>query len=226
MRRPLVCLLCAALALAGLAGCGGSSRSSGLASQSANSIVAAAVKAAATAHSVHLAGSLVRNGQPLGLDLDLQAGKGARGTISLAGLSFQFIQVPGKVYIKANRAFLRHFGNAAVLRLAGHWLRSSPGASGLGNFGGLTDLRQVFASLLRSHGVLVKVGMTTFAGQSAVAIRDTTKGGVLYVASTGKPYPLGVRNPGEGQIRLDHYDEAITLTPPASSVDLSALGTA
>lgn len=226
MRRPVACLLSVAIALAGLSACGGPSQPSGLVSQSAESIVAAAIRAAASARSVHMTGSLVRNGRPLALNLDLQQGKGARGTISLAGLSFQFIQVSGAVYIKANRAFLKHFGNSSVLRLSGRWLRSTPAASRVGSFGGLTDLREVFATLLRSHGVLRKLGTTTFEGRSAVAIRDTTRGGTLYIASTGKPYPLGMRNPGEGQIRLDRYNEQVKLDPPSNAVNLSQLGTA
>lgn len=221
--RVLAWSLSAVLALVSLCACGGSGGGNGIASKSPGTIVNDAVRAAESARSVHIAGSVVRNGQSLGLDLDLQAKRGARGTISVSGLSFQFIQVPGVVYIKANRAFLRHFGSPTVMRLAGRWLRSSPNASGLGGFSGLTDLHEVFSSLLSSHGVLKKAGTTTFNGQSVVAVTDTTKGGTLYVASTGRPYPVGVRNSSQGELRLDHYNEPVSLTPPAHAVDLSQL---
>jgi len=222
-RRLLACLTSGLLAIASLSACGGSA-GNGLASKSADQIVAAAVKAADSAKSVHVAGSLKRSGQAMALDVALQAGKGARGTISVAGLTFEFIELPGVFYIKANGQFLRHFGNSSVSRLAGRWLRSPPTASGLSGLAGFTNLHQVFSSLLTNHGVLKKAGSTTFDGQTVLALRDTTKGGTLYVASTGTPYPVGVDNTTEGVLRLDRYNQPVSLTPPPNAIDLSKAG--
>jgi hypothetical protein len=226
-RRLLTSSLAATLALGaltGLSACGGSSSSSDLSSKPADTIVAAAVNAAEGAHSVHMAGSLVQNGQELKLDLHLVANKGARGRISVGGLSFQFIQLTGLLYIRADPAFLAHFGNFGATRLAGRWLRASPSSSGFGGFTGLTDLHRLFDTLLRNHGKLSKAGTTIFHGRSVVALKDTTRGGTLYIASSGTPYPLGVDNSSRGgQLQLDRYNESVPLTAPSGAVDLSRL---
>jgi hypothetical protein len=222
--RQLIRISAGLLAVVGLGACGGSAKPNGIASRSPQSILQSAVNAAESAHSVHLAGTVIRAGQQLKLDVDLVANQGSRGMIAVSGLSFQFIQTAGAIYIKADRAFLAHFGNPSAMRFNGRWLKASPGSSGFGSFTGLTDLHALFHTLLGSHGALSKSGNTTFNGQSVVAIKDNSKGSTLYVASTGPPYPVGLSNPNEGQLRLDHYNESVSLTAPSNPVDLSALG--
>jgi hypothetical protein len=222
--RQLIRISAIAATVAALSACGGSAKPNGIATRSPESILNAAVNAAETAHSVHLAGTVSRAGQQLTLDVDLVANQGSRGKIAVSGLSFQFIQTTGAIYIKADRAFLSHFGNPSALRFTGRWLKAAPGSSGFGSFTGLTDLHALFATLLDSHGSLSKGGNTTFNGQSVITIKDLSKNSTLYVSSTGQPYPLGLSNPTEGQLRLDHYNESVSLTAPSNAVDLSAIG--
>src|SRR5664279_1040559 len=88
------------LALALLSGCGSSSPSgNGVASKTPTQIVAAAKAAAAGAASAHVAGSIVEEGKPITLDMELVAGKGGKGRISLEGLSISIIRLNGAVYI-------------------------------------------------------------------------------------------------------------------------------
>ncbi len=103
--------------LAALAGCGGSSSSgNGLAQKSPAEILAATKVAADSASSVHVSGSLVSDGTPITLDMDLIAGKGGRGQLSQNGLSFELIQLGGTVYIKGSSGFYSHIGGKAAAR--------------------------------------------------------------------------------------------------------------
>jgi hypothetical protein len=85
---------------------------------------------------------------------------------------------------------------------------------------------QHLAHLLLSHGTLSKGATTTVEGQQAVALTDKTQGGTLYVATTGKPYPVEIKHGGSsgGKIVFDRFNQPVTLTPPANAIDLSKLG--
>ena len=97
MRLRLAPFAACALALtpaAALAGCGSSlSASNGVASKTPAQILASARSAAAGAATVHVAGSIVSEGKPISLDMELVARKGGEGRITLDGLSIQLIEV-------------------------------------------------------------------------------------------------------------------------------------
>ena len=58
-----------------------------------------------------------------------------------------------------------------------------------------------------------------------VAIEDTTKGGTLYVAARGAPYPVAiVGGKGRGAIAFDRWNESASIEAPKGAIDMSALG--
>jgi hypothetical protein len=59
-----------------------------------------------------------------------------------------------------------------------------------------------------------------------IAVKDTTNGGTLYVATTGEPYPIEVVKNGSagGQIAFDPFNQPVRLTPPSNAIDISQLG--
>ncbi|HEX4186728.1 MAG TPA: hypothetical protein VHY83_02405 [Solirubrobacteraceae bacterium] len=218
------------LALAGalLAGCGGSSSTgSGLAARSPAQIVAAAKAAADGAASVHVSGA-VSEGAPLSLDMRLLAGRGGRGHITENGLSFELITLGSTVYIKGSPAFYRRLGGPTAAQLfRGKWLKA-PAASGqFASITAITDMRKVIDTALASHGTLAKGASTTVGGRRALAVTDASKGGVLYVAATGKPFPLAVARAGQGggRIVFDRWNEAVSISPPSNAINLTQLRT-
>jgi hypothetical protein len=68
--------------------------------------------------------------------------------------------------------------------------------------------------------------VTTVRGQKVIAVADHAKGGTLYVATTGHPYPIEIKKQGsgQGQITFDRFNQQVSLAPPANSIDLSKLG--
>jgi hypothetical protein len=227
LRRLLVVSLAALFWAVILSGCGGSkSSSNGVASKSADDIVTAAKDAADSATSVHAYGSGSDNGVPLVIDLHILSGKGGKGSLSEHGLSFELIRIGPTAYIKGSRAFYKKFaGPAAAQLLQGKWLKASATTGQLASLTPLTDLRRFFDTALASHGKLKKTGTTTMHGVQVVGVEDTTKGGTLYVATTGKAYPIEVTQAGTsgGTLSFDQWDQPVSLAAPPNAVDISKL---
>jgi hypothetical protein len=215
-----------------LAGCGGSSSSSssnGVADKSPAEILAATKTAADAAGSVHVSGSIVSSGSPITLDMHLRAGKGGRGALSENGLSFQLIQTGGTVYIKGSPTFYKRIGGSAAAQLLqGKWLKAAASSSNFASLGQLTDLRQLVDQTLAKHGSLTKGQTTTVNGQKVVGLTDKTKGGTLYVAATGQPYPIEITKSGSGggKIIFDSWNKPVTVVPPANAIDVAKLQSA
>jgi hypothetical protein len=231
LRPRLLLSACAALLVlvaVSLGGCGSSGGSSGngIASKTPTEILSAATAAADSASSVHVTGSIVSAGSPITLDLELVSGKGGRGQISEGGLSFNLIQVDGTAYISGSPAFYSHFGGpAAAQLLEGKWLKAPASSGNFSTLGSLTDLNQLLNTALSDHGALAKGPVTTIDGQQVLSVTDASHGGTLYVATTGKPYPIEISKPGKtgGKISFSNWNAPVTLTAPKDAIDLSQL---
>jgi len=145
--------------------------------------------------------------------------------MSQNGLGFQIVAVRPEVYINGSQSFWKTFGGSAAAQLlSGKWLKA-PATGQLSSLATLTNVQKLFNQLLSSHGKLAKGKTTTIHGQQAIAVTDTTNGGTLYVATTGKAFPLEISKTGAqgGQITFDHFNQPVTLTPPANAIDISQL---
>lgn len=216
------------LALACLTGCGGSSSSSGngVGSKSAQQIFEQSRTAAKSAQSVHVSGAGSSEGSHISFDLDLVAGKGGRGEISQNGLRAKIIVIGKTAYVNGDASFYRHFaGRAGVQLFEGKWLKASTGEEDIASLSALTEMGKLLDSALESHGTLKKGSTTSVNGQPAITVQDTSQGGSLYVATTGKPYPLQLLKSGSegGKISFERWDEPVQLVAPPNSVDVSEL---
>jgi hypothetical protein len=207
-----------------ISACGGSS-DNGVASKAPKAIVSAAEGAIAGVKSVRVSGSIQSGSSTIKLDLDLVSGKGGRGQMSQSGLGFQMVVLNQVVYIDGSPAFWRHFGSAAAAQLLeGKWLKA-PANGNFASFALLTNLHELVSKLLSTHGTLATGSTTTVNGQKVVAVNDTTKGGTLYVATTGRPYPVEIVKTGSqgGRMVFDRINESVSLTAPANAIDISQL---
>jgi hypothetical protein len=222
-RRALIGLLAAVAVIA--AGCGGGSKTNGEASKPPEQVLKDAKQAALSAKAVHVSGSIVDAGQPLTLDLTIVTGKGGKGEMSESHLQFEIVRVGDRAYIKGSDAFLRKFaGNAAAQLLRGKWLQGSSTQGDLKALAPLTDISKLFNGALGTHGKLQNKGETTYKGQKAVAIVDTTQGGTLYVSATGTPYPIAIEGgKNKGAVTFDNWNKTIDIVAPKGAIDMSKL---
>ncbi len=217
----------ALLAAGALAACGSSSSSgNGVASKSANGIISAASQAVSELKSVHIVGSITSGGKPVALELHLVAGKGATGQMTLGGQTLKLTTIGSNLYISASASAWQALGNAALAqKMQGKWLKATTTGT-FSSYSSLTNLHALFSQAFASHGTLAKGQTTTVDGQQVIAVRDTTKGGTLYVATNGKPYPVEVRKAGSqvGTVVFDQYNQPVSLSAPANVIDSSAIG--
>jgi hypothetical protein len=229
MRAPALALIVTA---ALLAGCGSSHRSAakanGVASKSATQVLAAAKTAVASASSVHVSGSIVSGGTPITVDLSMATGKGAKGSMTTSGLAFDIVAVGDVAYIKGSDEFLKHFAGAAFAQLLhGKWLKASTKSGRFAQLAPLTNINVLFGDVASHHGKLANDGVKTYKGQKAVLIRDTSDNSKLYVAATGKPYPVALMSGKAGQsgtVTFDDWNKPVSLSAPSGAYDISKLG--
>jgi hypothetical protein len=225
--RLSISTVAAVLAAGAIAACGSSSSSgNGVASKSPTDILSSATNAIQSAKSVHVSGALSDAGQSIKLDLNILSGQGATGNMSQNGLSFDLIAAGKYVYINGSPGFWKHFGGAAAAQLfQGKWLKAPANSSSFASLSSLTNLHSLAKALLTGHGSLSKGSTTTVNGQKVIAVTDASKSSKLYVATTGKPYPIEIAKTGSTtqHVDFDHYNASVSLTPPAKSIDISQL---
>lgn len=224
-RKLFTTISAVCLTAATLAGCGSSS-TNGVESKSPAEIVSAAQKAAEEAKSVHVTGSVSSAGTKLAINLKILQGTGAEGTISEGPLSFDLIRVGDSVYLKGSAAFYEHFaGGEAAKLLQGRWLKAPATRGEFAPLGSLTDIPQLLTTVIGQHGSLQKRGTSTVDGKKVVAVRDANTGGVLYVATTGKPYPIQLTKTGGtgGKVTFESWGAPVSIAAPSDSIDIEKL---
>jgi hypothetical protein len=224
-RRRRAAAAVAALALT-FAGCGSSSSSgNGVAAKSPQEIVSAATAAVAGAATVHVSGSIVSEGKPISLDMELVAGKGGKGQISVQGLRVDLIAVEKAVYVNGSRSlYARLAGPAAASVLHGRWLKVPSSLRSFGSLSAVTSLTGLVDTTLAEHGTLTRAPGRVIEGKPAVGVSDASRRGTLYVAATGEPYPLEITKSGSGgRIMFDRWNQPVTLMPPPDPININEL---
>lgn len=227
MRASALAVVAAALLLAGCGGHGKSASSNGEASKSADAVLADAKAAADGASSAHVSGSISSGGTPITIDLTMGNDK-AKGSMSTNGLEFDLVRIGGTAYIKGSDDFYKHYAGAAVAQLLhGKWLKTPIAGGRFGSLGALTSISALFGQVAANHGKLANDGAKTYQGQKVVEIRDTSDNSKLYVAATGKPYPVAITGGTKGRsgtISLDNWNQSFSVSAPKGAIDISKLG--
>jgi hypothetical protein len=212
------------LCLALLSGCGATDN--GVATKPASQILAATRTAAQSASSVHVvANSKILKGRPLELDASLSRRQGY-ARVSFFGFSLEAIRSGDTIYVKGNQAFNARLESTRGVNVpSGRWLKG--GTSTLGQIGTFTDISKELPLILSGSGGVIKGKTTKIGGQPAIALKLTRKlyTGTLYVATTGKPYPLKLTKTGRetGGTTFTGWNDPVTVSPPANAVEITKL---
>ena len=223
--------LALALAAALLAGCGGHSKAAepnGEASKPAERVLADAKAAATSASSAHVSGNLESAGTAITLDLSTARGKGAKGSMSTNGRKFDLVRIGDTAYIHGSDAFWQHYAGSGIAQLLhDRWVKAPILQPRFRSLAPLTSIGLLLGQVSAHHGKLVNDGKTAYKGTQVVAIRDTSDDSKLYVAATGKPYPVAIvggKKNQSGTITFDNWNEDVSLSAPSNAIDISQLG--
>jgi hypothetical protein len=67
----------------------------------------------------------------------------------------------------------------------------------------------------------------TYKGRQVVALRSPGDGSKLYVAATGKPYPVAIvgnKKGRSGAVTFDDWNKPVSLSAPSDALDISQFG--
>jgi hypothetical protein len=201
----------------------------GVADLPAADIVTRAGQALRQADTVRVSADLVSGTDKIKLDLRISGTKGAVGTVSVSAAPFTVLRIGPTAYLKGDAATWTKAGAAeAAQTLAGKWIKVPTNDKDFAEFVKFTQV-STLADLFVTEGGTADKTATSLRGQAAVKLSDSD-GSALYVATSGKPYPLRVQQAAtatdHGTVDFTDFNRPVTLTPPPADqvIDLSTLG--
>ncbi|MCM0676048.1 hypothetical protein NCC78_15310 [Micromonospora phytophila] len=214
IRRTVITLAAAAVLLAGCAGRGSGESvwqapaDNGVAALEPAQILERSKTALKGAKSYRIKGDVIADGKRMGLDLRI-SGDDVAGNISMDDASVELLSVGGKQYMRPDEKFWeQNVGAEAaeqMTKLMGdRWSVVPERNKDFADLFGVTNLDNLF----EADGTVVKGETKDIGGAQAVALIDEGgKGGTLWVATIGEPYPVRVesKETGQGQITLNDF---------------------
>jgi hypothetical protein len=197
-----------------------SSPSSGTRTPSAAQLVRAARDAFASASSVHVTGTAVRGADAYVLDVRLAGEAGGTATVEASGRTVHVTRIGDVAYVGGDLAFWRSItGNEATARrMVGSYLRTGAGDPGFATFVRFTE-PSTYAEVLPDPAEPgTPTRRTTIRGAPAVGVR-TAAGATLYMAASGRPYPVRLDGLTTDQVvflDFSEYGAPVTLRAPST----------
>lgn len=223
-------LLALAVTSCGAGGHGGSTpqatasppAASSVATMSASQATQAALTALTSARGVQVRGTFTASGRVESFIMGFAGRSAASGGFTVNGAPVQLIICGGAMYLKAGQDGWAAMGNPAGTAgmMAGRWFKV-----GSAQVPGTYPLSLAFFTAeLAAHETTASatVTMQTLAGHR-VAVIAYPDGSKLYVAATGRPYPLRFDVTGDTGGRRDFsgYDSAVSVVAPSGATDIS-----
>jgi hypothetical protein len=175
-----------------------------------------AIKAAAeSATSVRVIGTVSTNGTAESLNMVVTRSGELSGQAGEGGRTFTILATGGKAYIKVTEAFLKaaHLPTSNCPSLCGKWIVAPAGTTSqlTSNVSMRHLVNTIFRKAPTGSEASQRMKATTYQGQAAWSAHG--QGVTLYVASTGKPYILGVVK-GSQNVRFTDWNTATVPGPP------------
>jgi hypothetical protein len=200
--------------------------SNGVAAATPGAIIADARSAVESASTVHVSGTMISGAARISVDIEMVTDKGGYGTFTATqagrAASYQLVTLGGDLYIKGDRSFWALGGASSTVTAAlqGRWVKESAAHGDNAVLASILTARTFFAGALALHGTLAKLSTSSAMGQPVVPVTNGAKTGIIYVATTGKPYPveITVRGAKGGTLVVSRVDQPASVTAPANAI--------
>jgi hypothetical protein len=207
----------------------------GVADKPPAEILRAAQDALRGAGSVHLKGNGTEDGQVYAVDMRIKGTQAGRGTVTIRHNPVEILRVGQDAYVKGSADFWLDLtgDRAATELLKGKYLKADRSDPDLKVLLAFTDTAAFAEEALKPDGAVTKADRRTVAGVETVGVSFTSDGDkvTVYVATTGKPYPMYLSTTGRtadetSALDFTEYDEPVEVKPPAPDlvVDLAKAG--
>ncbi len=187
----------------------------GVESLTADLIAAKALEASKKAGSVRMRFDEVKESSTYTVDVRMVGTQG-QGSVVRNGVSFEFLRIDGRVFIKGSEAFNKQtFGSDQWAKVwANYWLVSDAKVAGPAMVADFADFGFLTTRTLPMTAPLTKGKIATIDGRPAIEVRDATK--VIYVATRGEPYVLGVDMLGgdREKYRFSQWGQTVQVQEP------------
>jgi hypothetical protein len=218
-----VCVL--AVAAAGLTGCGTDpdEGTNGVGKLEPAQIRDRAMKAVASAGSVHLSGTVITKDGGVELDMRLSDG-GGQGEVTSGGTTFGLLRVGEDLYLQAGADFWNQAAGGdgeglegtTAEKLDGKYVKVPEKDPAYQRFSGFTDMDALLDGLLDLDGKPAKDGYHEVRDVRTIRLKvDEGAGGRFDVSLKGTPFPLRLERPaGGGTLNFTDWDKPIELEEP------------
>lgn len=196
--------------------------SNGIAARPVAQIVKTADKTLESAASVRVHGTVTDSGQRYTIDITFgQTGATGSMTAPFDGAkraSLDLIMAGGKMYVRSSTLWRQVGGAAAASLLDNRWVILP--SSAINGFPFAST--KAFVKFLNHAGLrkMTAVGAkTTVNGQPAIEIKKGRS--AVYIATTGQPYPLEVRQGSRNVLYFQYLSTPVSVTAPPNAIDFS-----
>jgi len=199
----------------------------GVAALSAKEILQRSKDALKKAKSFRVQGAMSEDGENTDVDLQIDGAEFA-GTMAMGTAKLELLAVGTKKYMKPNEQFWvmstdAKQGKELAKVVDGRWIA---GADSDASFADIFSIGGV-DGILKPTGAISKGEKKVVAGVPAIGIKDAgDTDTVLWVATTGEPYPVQIANKSGAALVFSGFGEpAVGITAPAAAqiVDLGKL---
>ncbi|MFZ0169436.1 MAG: hypothetical protein WAL64_08455 [Candidatus Dormiibacterota bacterium] len=198
----------------------------GVATKSAPAIVDAAGAALVSARTFEIVATSEGSSTPASVTFKIGGKNLGEGSFVSSSLSFQAEELHGIDYFRSKTVWSQVGGPTLQGALGDRWVyisASSATATELtAVFGTLTSPPTVAKQLTKDAQASVRGKVGTIDGEPVISVTEP-KAGTIYVATTGKPYPLRWEQGRVGRVVFSDFGARFDIKAPQHAVDLAAI---
>jgi hypothetical protein len=203
-----------------------SAAANGIATKSAPAIVDAAGAALASAHSFEIQATSGGSGTPASVTFKIEGKNVGEGSFVTSSLSFQAEELHGTDYFRSPTLWSQVGGPTLQGALGDRWVYISASSSTATEltavFGTLTSPPTVAKQLTKDAQTSVRGKVGSLDGEPVISVTEP-KAGTIYVATTGKPYPLRWKQGSVGRVVFSNFGAHFNIKAPKGAVNLAAI---
>lgn len=198
----------------------------GVATKSAPAIVDAAGAALVSARTFEIVATSEGSSTPASVTFKIGGKNVGEGSFVSSSLSFQAEELHGIDYFRSKTVWSQVGGPTLQGALGDRWVyisASSATATELtAVFGTLTSPPTVAKQLTKDAQTSVRGKVGNIDGEPVISVTEP-KAGTIYVATTGRPYPLRWEQGRVGRVVFSDFGARFDIKAPKHAVDLAAI---